>query len=112
MSTDTEIDDPAALDKAGSGAQELGGQTRTAGSHPDKETRSASRDFGSGHWDGGLGGALTSLAETWAGQVFTLAYACENLAHQCGSSGSLYQGTETANTQTMRSLSSEPSPFG
>ncbi|GGZ39350.1 type VII secretion target [Streptomyces poonensis] len=112
MSAGTEIEDPAALNRAGSGAQEVAGQTRTAGAHPVDESRSASRDFSSGNWDGGLGSALTNLAETWSSQVSALASDCDNLSRQCGGSGLLYQRTEAANTQTMRSLSSEPSPFG
>ncbi|GGZ02477.1 hypothetical protein [Streptomyces poonensis] len=112
MPTGTEIEDPAALNQAGAGAQEMAGRTRTAGAHPVDESRSASRDFGSGKWDGGLGGALTDLAETWSSQVSALAFDCTALARQCGGSGMLYQRTEDANTQTMRSLSSEPSPFG
>ncbi|WP_280849573.1 hypothetical protein [Streptomyces sp. SAI-041] len=76
------------------------------------ETRSASRDFGSANWSGGLGGALSSLAETWSGQVSALATKCDSLAGQCGGSGLLYQNTEAANTQTMRSMSAGSSPFG
>ncbi|MEU9173974.1 hypothetical protein AB0D34_40470 [Streptomyces sp. NPDC048420] len=112
MSGGTDIDDPAALNRAGTGAQEIAGRTRTSGAHPVDETRSASRDFGSGNWDGGLGGALSGLAETWSSQVSALAASCDGLARQCGSSGMLFQSTETANTQTMNSLSVKPSPFG
>jgi hypothetical protein len=112
MSGGTDIDDPAALNRAGSGAHEMAGRTRTAGAHPVDETRSASGDFGSGNWDGGLGGALSGLAQTWSSQVSALAAKCDGLSRQCGGSGLLYQNTETANTQTMRSLSGEPSPFG
>ncbi|GGZ67411.1 hypothetical protein [Streptomyces bluensis] len=107
MSVGTEIEDPAALNRAGAGAREIEGQTRTAGAHPADETRSAARDFGSGNWDGGLGGALTGLAETWSAQVSALAADCDNLANQCGASGVLYQRTEAANTQTMHSLASD-----
>ncbi|MEW2402697.1 hypothetical protein [Streptomyces sp. NPDC046862] len=107
MSTGTEIEDPAALNRAGSGAREIAGQTRTAGAHPVDETRTASRDFGTGNWDGGLGGALTNLAETWSAQVSSLAGKCDSLAGQCGASGVLYQRTEAANTQTMNSLASD-----
>ncbi|WP_230396381.1 hypothetical protein [Streptomyces blattellae] len=71
------------------------------------ETRSASRDFGSGNWDGGLGGALSNLAETWSAQVSALADKCNSLAGQCGASGVLYLRTESANTQTMNSLASD-----
>ena len=112
MSSGTDIEDPAALNRAGTGAQELAGRMRSAGAHPVDETASASRDFGRGHWDGGLGGALSNLAQTWSSQVSALAASCDGLARQCGGSGLLYQNTETANTQTMRSLSGEPSPFG
>ncbi|GAA2479686.1 hypothetical protein GCM10010406_14870 [Streptomyces thermolineatus] len=112
MSTGTEIEDPAALNRAGSGARDLAGQTRTAGAHPVDETRSASRDFGTGNWDGKLGGTLADLAEVWSAQVSALASDCDRLADQCGGSGLLYQNTETANTQNMLSLSAEPSPFG
>ncbi len=112
MSAGTDIEDPQSLNRAGSGAREVAAQTRTAGAHPVDETRSASRDFGSGDWDGGLGGALTGLAEIWSSQVSALASDCDSLAGQCGGSGMLYQRTEAANTQTMRSLSGEPSPFG
>lgn len=107
MSAGTEIEDPVELSRAGTGAREIAGQTRTAGAHPVDETRSASRDFGTGNWDGGLGGALTGLAETWSAQVSALAADCDSLASQCGSSGMLYQRTEAANTQTMHSLSSD-----
>ncbi|MEU1475549.1 hypothetical protein ACFYZ8_12960 [Streptomyces sp. NPDC001668] len=112
MAGGTDIEDPAALNRAGSGAQEIAGRTRTSGRHPVDETRSASRDLGSDNWDGGLGGALSGLAETWSSQVSALAARCEGLARQCGSSGMLYQGTETANTRTMSSLSAQHSPFG
>ncbi|MFI8072783.1 MULTISPECIES: hypothetical protein [unclassified Streptomyces] len=112
MSGGTDIEDPAALNRAGTGAQEMAGRTRTTGAHPVDETRSAAKDFGSGNWDGGLGGALSGLAETWSSQVSALASQCDGLARQCGGSGLLYQSTETANTQTMRSLSGKPSPFG
>lgn len=112
MSGGTDIDDPAALNRAGSGAGEMAGRTRTTGMHPVDETRSASRDFASGHWDGGLGGALSGLAETWSSQVSALAVKCDGLSRQCGGSGLLYENTETANTQTMRSLSGGQSPFG
>ncbi|MET7692689.1 hypothetical protein ABZT06_32785 [Streptomyces sp. NPDC005483] len=112
MSDGTDIDDPTALNRAGSGAHEIAGRTRTTGAHPVDETRSASRDFAGGNWDGGLGGALSGLAQTWSIQVSSLAEKCEGLSRQCGSSGLLYQNTEAANTQTMRSLSGEPSPFG
>ncbi|WP_328501392.1 hypothetical protein OG828_14780 [Streptomyces sp. NBC_00457] len=71
------------------------------------ETRSASRDFGTGNWDGGLGGALTNLAETWSAQVSALAGKCDSLASQCGGTGMLYQRTEAANTQNMNSLASD-----
>ncbi|WP_229877145.1 hypothetical protein [Streptomyces bluensis] len=71
------------------------------------ETRTASRDFGNGNWDGGLGGALTGLAETWSAQVSALAGKCDSLAGQCGVSGVLYQRTEAANAQTMNSLASD-----
>lgn len=107
MSTGTEIKDPVALNRAGAGAREIAGQTRTAGAHPVDETRSASRDFGAGNWDGGLGGALTNLAETWSAQVSALAADCDSLASQCGGTGLLYQRTEAANTQTMNSLASD-----
>jgi hypothetical protein len=112
MSGGTDIEDPAALNRAGTGAQEMAGRTRTTGAHPVDETRSASKDFGSGNWDGGLGGALSGLAETWSSQISALASKCDGLSRQCGGSGLLYQNTETANTQTMRSLSGKPSPFG
>src|SRR4051794_36213119 len=73
MATGTDIEDPVALNRAGTGAQEMAGRTRTTGAHPVDETRSASKDFGSGNWDGGLGGALGSLADTWSSQVSALA---------------------------------------
>lgn len=107
MSTGTEIEDPAALNRAGTGAREIEGHTRAAGAHPVDETRTASRDFGNGNWDGGLGGALTGLAETWSAQVSALAGKCDSLAGQCGVSGVLYQRTEAANAQTMNSLASD-----
>ncbi|MBT2487886.1 hypothetical protein J7E96_04935 [Streptomyces sp. ISL-96] len=107
MSAGTEIDDPAALNRAGTGAHGIAGQTRTAGAHPVDETRSASQDFGTGNWDGRLGGALTGLAETWSAQVSALVADCDSLADQCGASGMLYQRTEAANAQTMHSLSSD-----
>jgi hypothetical protein len=107
VSIGTEIEDPAALNRAGSGAREIEGQTRTAGAHPVDETRSASGDFGTGNWTGGLGGALTGLAETWSAQVSALAADCNSLAGQCGASGVLYQRTEAANTQAMHSLASD-----
>ncbi|WP_210592867.1 hypothetical protein [Streptomyces sp. GESEQ-35] len=107
MSAGTEIEDPAALNRAGAGAREIAGRTRTTGAHPVDETRSASRDFGTGNWDGGLGGALTGLAETWSAQVSALAADCDSLAGQCGGTGMLYQRTEAANTQTMHSLASD-----
>ncbi|MGW0758810.1 hypothetical protein ACWD1Y_20495 [Streptomyces sp. NPDC002814] len=107
MATGTEIKDPAALNRAGTGASEIAGQTRTAGAHPVDETRSASRDFGAGNWDGGLGGALTNLADTWSAQVSALAADCDSLAGQCGGTGMLYQRTEAGNTQTMNSLASD-----
>lgn len=112
MSGGTDIDDPAALNRAGTGAREAAGQTRLAGAHPVDETRSASRDFDSAHWGGGLGGALCGLAETWSRQASALAAKCDSLAGQCGGSGLLYQNTEAANTQTMRSTSAGSSPFG
>jgi len=114
MSNGTDIEDPAALSRVGTGAHEMGGRFRTVGAHPLDETGSASRDFGSGHWDGGLGGALNGLAQTWASQVSTLVASCDGLARQCGGSGLLYQNTETANTRTMQTLSGapSPSPFG
>jgi len=112
VSSGTDIENPAALNRAGTGAQEMAGRTRTTGTHPVDETRSASKDFGSGNWDGGLGGALSALAETWSSQVSALASKCDSLSRQCGGSALLYQSTETTNTQTMRSLSGEPSPFG
>ena len=112
MSGGTDIEDPVALNRAGSGAQEIAGRTRTAGAHPVDETESASRDFSSGNWDGGLSGVLGGLAQMWSSQVSVLAASCDGLARQCGGSGLLYQNTETANTQTMRSVSGEPSPFG
>ncbi|GGY03708.1 hypothetical protein GCM10010384_04780 [Streptomyces djakartensis] len=107
MPAGTEIENPAALNSAGTGAREIEGQTRTAGAHPVDETRSASRDFGTGDWDGGLGRVLTGLAETWSAQVAALAADCNSLASQCGASGVRYQRTETANTQTMHSLASD-----
>ncbi|MGK3937496.1 hypothetical protein ABK046_03575 [Streptomyces caeruleatus] len=112
MSGGTDIDDPAALNRAGTGAREAAGQARTAGAYPVDETRSASRDFDSAHWGGGLGVALGNLAETWSGQVAALAAKCDSLAAQCGGSGLLYQNTEAANTKTMRSMSAGSSPFG
>jgi hypothetical protein len=112
MSGGTDIDDPAALNRAGTGAQELAGRMRSVGAHPVDETSSASRDFSGGHWDGGLGGALGGLAQMWSSQASALAARCDGLARQCNGSGLLYQNTETANTQAMRSLSGEPSPFG
>ncbi|MGW1161021.1 hypothetical protein ACWD48_22930 [Streptomyces sp. NPDC002519] len=107
MAAGTEIEDPVALNRAGTGAREIAGQTRVAGAHPVDETRSASRDFGVGYWDGGLGRALTGLAEIWSAQVSALVADCDSLASRCGSSGMLYQRTETVNTQTMHSLSSD-----
>ena len=107
MSAGTEIEDPAALNRASTGAREIAGQTRTAGAHPVDETSTASRDFGAGNWDGGLGGVLTGLAETWSSQVSALAASCDSLATQCGGTGLLYQRTEAANTQTMNSLASD-----
>ncbi|MFF4059287.1 hypothetical protein ACFYZ8_21440 [Streptomyces sp. NPDC001668] len=112
MSGGTDIDDPAALNRAGSGSSEMAGRTRTTGAYPVDETRSASRDFGGGSWDGGLGEALGGLAETWSSQVSSLAGKCDSLSRQCGGSGLLFQSTEAANTQTMRSVSGESSPFG
>lgn len=112
MSGGTDIDDPAALNRAGTGARETAGRTRTVGAHPVDETRSASRDFGSGNWDGALGGALSGLAQTWSRQVSALAAKCEGLAGQCGASGLLYENTEATNTRTMRSTSAGSSPFG
>lgn len=104
VSAGTGIEDPGALNRAGSGAREIAGQTRAAGAHPVDETRTASRDFGAGDWDGGLGGALSGLAETWSTQVSALVAKCDSLAGQCGGTGLLYQRTEAANTQTMNSL--------
>ncbi|MGX1477856.1 UNVERIFIED_CONTAM: hypothetical protein RKD50_006664 [Streptomyces canus] len=112
MSIGTGIDDPAALNRAGVGAHEMASRTRTVGTHPVDETRASSRDFDSGHWDGGLGGTLTGLAEIWSSQVSALATDCDSLASQCGGTGMLYQRTEETNTQAMHSLSSKPSPFG
>jgi len=107
VSAGTGIEDPGALNRAGSGAHEIAGQTRTAGAHPVHETHKSSRDFGAGNWDGGLDTALSSLAETWSSQVSALAAKCESLAAQCGNTGGLYQRTEATNTQTMNSLASE-----
>ncbi|NEB06191.1 hypothetical protein [Streptomyces sp. SID13726] len=112
MSGGTDIEDPAALNHAGSGAHEIAGRTRSVGEYPVDETHSASRDFARGNWDGRLGTALSDLAATWTSQVTALAGDCDSLAGQCGGSGLLFLRTEEANTQYMRSLSSEPSPFG
>jgi hypothetical protein len=112
VSAGTEIEDPTALGRAGTGARAAAQQARAAGAHPVDETLSASRDFGGGDWDGGLGGALAGLAETWSAQLCALAADCESLAARCDGAGALYQRTEDANTQTMRSLPSAPSPFG
>ena len=107
MSAGTGIEDPGALNRAGSGAREIAGQTRTAGTYPVDETRTSSRDFGAGNWDGGLDKALTDLAVTWSSQVSALAAKCDSLAGQCGNTGLLYQRTEATNTQTMNSLASD-----
>ena len=107
MPAGTDIKDPAALSRAGTGAGEIAGQTRSAGAHPVDETRSASRDFGTDNWDGGLDKALSGLAEIWSAQVYALVADCNSLASQCASSGTLYQRTEVANTQNMDSLRSD-----
>ncbi|MFJ9178752.1 type VII secretion target [Streptomyces sp. NPDC102360] len=112
MAVGTEIDTPGALNRAGSGAREIAGEARTVGAHPVDETHSASRNFDAGKWEGGLGKALTDLAETWSAQVSTLVADCNSLAGRCTESGTLYQRTEATNTAIMTSPPSEPSPFG
>ncbi|KQV17097.1 MULTISPECIES: hypothetical protein [unclassified Kitasatospora] len=104
MSAGTEIQDPAALSRAGSGAREIAWQTQTTGAHPVDETHSAARDFGSGNWDGGLNGALTGAAETWSAQVSALAADCGKFAEQCDSTAMQYQRVETDISQTFRSM--------
>ncbi|MEB8339622.1 type VII secretion target [Streptomyces endophyticus] len=113
MAVGTEVEIPAALNRAGSGAREIAGSARTVGAHPVGETHSASRNFDAGNWEGGLGTALSALTETWSAQVSALVADCNSLAGRCTETGTLYQRTEATNTRIMTSsLPSEPSPFG
>ncbi|MEU1475555.1 hypothetical protein [Streptomyces sp. NPDC005760] len=109
MSGGTDVAHPEALKKAGSGASEIAGETRTAGDHPLDETRSAATDF-SADWSGGLGAALNSLASVWSLQVDGLVGRCRDLSAQFGTTGNNYVEVESVNTQTVKSV--QPSPFG
>ncbi|MEU0413969.1 hypothetical protein ABZ307_40175 [Streptomyces griseorubiginosus] len=109
MSGGTDVDHPESLKKAGNGAAEIAGETRTAGDHPLDETRSAAKDF-SADWSGGLGAALNSLASVWSLQVDGLVGRCRALSTQFGTTGGNYVEVESANTQTMKAV--QPSPFG
>ncbi|MDR3083058.1 MAG: hypothetical protein LBV60_19425 [Streptomyces sp.] len=104
MSAGTEIQDPAALGRAGGGARELAWQTQGAGARPVDETYSAARDFGGGNWDGGLNGALNGVAQTWSAQVSALAADCGRFAEQCDSTAAQYQRTETDISQLFQSI--------
>lgn len=109
MSGGTEVDNPESLRKAGNGAAEIAGETKTAGSHPVDETYAAAKDF-SAEWSGGAGAALNRLASVWSLQVDGLVGRCRDLSAQFGATRNNYVEVESANTQTMRSA--QPSPFG
>ncbi|MFK4098835.1 hypothetical protein ACI2L1_01860 [Streptomyces sp. NPDC019531] len=109
MSTGTDVDNPQSLRKAGNGAAEIAGETRTAGNHPLNETRSAATDF-SADWSGGMGAALNRLASVWSLQVDGLVGRCRDLSTQFGTTGGNYVEVESVNTQTVKSVQS--SPFG
>ncbi|MFJ8044066.1 hypothetical protein ACIRBX_26550 [Kitasatospora sp. NPDC096147] len=104
MSAGTEIQDPAALDRAAAGAREIAWRTQTAGARPADETDSAARAFGGGTWDGGLNGALTGAAQTWSAQVSALTADCGTFAEQCDSTATQYQRVEADISQTFRSM--------
>lgn len=111
----TEVRDPASLNKAGSGAIELAGDTQAAGRLPVDETEAAAKDFGSANWDGGLGAALAEVAGTWSSQTSALVSACRSLGMQFQATGNNYNSVETRNHALMTNVSkSAPSasPFG
>ncbi|MFF0090880.1 hypothetical protein ACFYSF_13115 [Streptomyces canus] len=109
MSGGTDVDNPESLKKAGNGAAEIAGETRTAGNHPLDETRSAATDF-SADWSGGSGAALNHLASFWSLQVDGLVGRCRDLSRQFGTTGGNYVEVESVNTQTVKFV--QPSPFG
>lgn len=110
---DTEIGDPKSLSKAGAGATELAGETKTAGNRPVDETRAAAKDFAGGNWEGGLGKALTDVAETWSKQSSGLQSICVTLGSQCKETAASYSSTETENTSVVQNVDrGERSPFG
>ncbi|MCL8016800.1 hypothetical protein [Streptomyces sp. AS02] len=109
VSSGTEVENPESLKKAGNGAAEIAGETKTAGNHPVDETRAAARDF-SADWSGGAGAALNRLAAVWSLQVEGLVGRCRDLSTQFGATRNNFVEVEAANTQTMKSV--QPSPFG
>ncbi|MGW2028520.1 hypothetical protein [Streptomyces decoyicus] len=112
---DMRIGDPAQLRKAGTGATEIAGETNTAGKHSADETKDASTAFRSTNWDGGLGGALTNLAEVWSSQTAALVGKCRSLGAQCTDTADNYTSVETQNKAAIANVakgSNSSSPFG
>ncbi|MEU6330230.1 hypothetical protein ABZ851_23570 [Streptomyces sp. NPDC047049] len=110
---DTQIGDPHSLSKAGVGATELAGETKAVGNRPVDETRAAARDFTGSNWEGGLGKALTDVAETWSRQSSGLQAICVTVGSQCKETAASYSSTETENTSVVQNVDKGArSPFG
>lgn len=109
---DTDIGDPASLKKAGSGAIDLAGDTKMAGSRPIDETQAAAKDFSGGNWEGGLGKALTEVARTWARQSSALQASCVEMGNQFRETSNNYSSGEEENVSVIQRVESERSPFG
>lgn len=97
------VEDPEKLSKAGEGATQLAGRTKSLGKHPEDETRAAARTLDGQEWGGQLGEALHHLHRKWSSQTEAQSGRCHTVSRQCATTSQNFTQTETANTNTVNS---------
>ncbi|WP_327354518.1 hypothetical protein [Streptomyces sp. NBC_01304] len=99
------VDDPAALNRAGQGAYQLGSLVQSNGRVGDDEQMiAATAALGADFWGGQLGLELMKTMETWDKQAKKLSNTCAAIGDRCTTTANSYTTTESANDQEMSTL--------
>ncbi|MDG4858540.1 hypothetical protein P8605_10315 [Streptomyces sp. T-3] len=106
------VDDPAALNRAGQGAYQLGSLVQSNGRVGDDDQMiAATAALGADFWGGELGLELMKTMEIWDKQAEKLSRTCAAIGDRCTTTANSYTTTESANDQEMSTLQRSLSDF-
>lgn len=106
------VQDPAALNRAGQGANEMASVVQSHGHVGDDERMWGAVGALSGDlWGGQLGVELSRTMESWDRQATRLKKLCQEIGTRCTTTAGNYTRTESANEQEMNAVRSSLSDF-